>query len=145
MTAMATKMDLAPPTAREITLARPIIGFGEDRQYLLRSIDARYAPYLSLGSVRDSGPQFIVVAPGLIFPDYVIEVPEADADLLGLSDPRLAEVLGLVTRRDKQVPTVNLLGPLVINWSTGIGAQVVLADSDYSAAVPVDQGSARRS
>lgn len=141
-----TQLDVAlesPETLeRKILLAKPIIGFGEDVRYALRGMPPRYAPYLLLDALRDGGPQFVVVPPGLLFPDYVIEIPEADAELLGLESAFDVEVLTLVTSHAGQVPTVNLLGPIVINWTTGIAAQVVLADSPYGVAVPVTAASA---
>jgi flagellar assembly factor FliW len=39
--------------------------------------------------------------------------------------------------RDTQEVSANLLGPLVVNWATGRGTQVVLAESGYSARYPV--------
>lgn len=142
-----TQLDVAPKSAetveRKITLVKPIIGFVDDDRYILRGMPPRYAPYLLLDAVRDGGPQFVVVPPGLLFADYVIEIPEADAELLGLESAFDVEVLTLVTSHAGQVPTVNLLGPIVINWTTGTAAQVVLADSPFGVAVPVTAKSAR--
>jgi len=135
----ASEVVLGP---RPITLVRPIIGFEEDRRYVLSAISSELAPYLALRAERELGPRFIVVAPGLLFPDYVVEVPEQDAALLRLDDPADAEVLVLVTHRRAELPTVNLLGPLVVNWAAGTGAQIVLVESSYGVAVPIDRRSA---
>ena len=144
MTAVATISGHVGSRARAISFARPLIGFPDDERFVLQALEPRYAPYLALSAVRPGGPRFVVVAPGRIFPDYVIEIPEQDVELLGLADEGVVEVLCLVTRRSDGVPTVNLLGPLVVNQATSVAAQVVLADSGYQAAVPVDAARARQ-
>jgi flagellar assembly factor FliW len=129
-------------TARILDFVRPIIGFPASHLYELRELGGGYAPFLALGSVEQVGLMFIAVAPGLLFPDYVLEIPAPDVTLLGLATASDVDVLALVTRRPGKTPTVNLLGPIVADRVTGRALQVVLQDSPYGVAVPVDAATA---
>lgn len=131
------------PLDRLVTMARPLLGFPRSSSFRLHELGERFSPFLALGSLDEAGLEFIVVAPGLLFDDYQVEIPAEDVRLLGLVNTDDAEVLVLVTRRRDAVPTVNLLGPLVINRRCAIATQIVLQDSGYGAAVPVDAGTAR--
>jgi flagellar assembly factor FliW len=76
--------------------------------------------------------------PFTIVPDYEFEIADADAEALGLSDPKDALVLVVLTIHDDPPGvTANLLGPLVVNAATGGGRQLVLAASEYSVRHPV--------
>ena len=76
--------------------------------------------------------------PITIVPDYEFEIADPDAEALGLSDPKDALVLVVLTvHEDPPGVTANLLGPLVVNVTTGRARQLVLAASEYSARQPV--------
>ncbi|HVC25824.1 MAG TPA: flagellar assembly protein FliW [Acidimicrobiales bacterium] len=145
MTDTLTVSDVRSAAAGERALVfdRALIGFPESRAYRLRSLGEAYAPFAALTSADEDGPSFIVVPPGLLFQDYVIEIPEADVAALDLRAAEDVEILALVTRRAGAAPTANLMGPIVVNTRTGHAAQVVLADGGYGVAVPLDSGSAR--
>ena len=131
------------PDERVLEFVRPIIGWEESTRFALRSLGAEYAPYLTMTSLDQAGLQFVVVPPGRLFADYVIEVPAADRQLLALDDRADALVLAIVRRRGVATPVVNLMGPIVVNRRNGHATQVVLQDAAYAAAVPVDAGTAR--
>ena len=131
------------PAERTLTFARPIIGFSGSRRFQLAALGERYAPFMTLSSLDEPGLDFIVVAPGALFADYVIELDGADVSLLGLRDSEEVEVLVLVSRHPGATPTVNLMGPVVVNRRSAVASQIVLQDAGYAVAVPVDAGSAR--
>lgn len=128
---------------RVLSFVRPLIGFPGSTRYVLRSLGEAYEPFAALSSMDEDGLGFIVVSPGALFPDYVVEIPDAEVALLGLTGSADAEVLTLVTRRLGAPPTVNLMGPVVVNRRDQRAMQVVLQDLDYGVAVAVDAGSAR--
>lgn len=136
---------MAPPVAGplEIEFARPMIGWPQSTHFAVRGLGPGYEPYATLCSLDQPGLDFVVVPPGVLFEDYVIEIPADDVETLGLTGPEETAVLVLVTLRDRPVPTVNLMGPLVVNRRTMRGLQVVLDASGYGSAVPVDAGTAR--
>ncbi len=128
---------------RVITFESPLIGFPRSRRFALRGLGDGFEPFATLSSLDEDGLGFIVVAPGELFDDYVVEVPYVDATALGLSGSGDVEVLTLVTRRRGATPTVNLLGPVIVNRRTDRASQVVLEEGTYAVAVPVDALSAR--
>jgi flagellar assembly factor FliW len=135
-------MAAAPATLTQITLARPLLGFPGSSSFCLHELGDGFAPFMALTSLDEAGLYFVVVPPGLLFPDYVLEIPEDDVALLGLEAPEDVAVFVLVTRASGGSPTANLLGPLVVNRLTGVGTQVVLQDGRYGAAVPLSAGRA---
>lgn len=138
--------DGASSDAREevvLDLVRPLIGLDRSSRYALRPLGPRYEPYASLVSLDEQDLRLVVVPPGLIFTDYVIEIPEADCRMLELEHMADVAVLTIVRRKGLPAPVVNLMGPLVVNRRTKRAAQVVLAESGYGVMVPVDSGTAR--
>lgn len=127
----------------ELCFVRPLIGFEHSTRFALRSLGAQYEPYASLVSLDEPDVRFVVVPPGVLFRDYVIEIPESDQQLLALADASEVAVLAIVRRQGVPTPVVNLMGPIVVNRRTREAAQVVLQDSDFGVTVPVDSGSAR--
>ncbi|MCU1492020.1 MAG: hypothetical protein JWM85_3425 [Acidimicrobiaceae bacterium] len=68
----------------------------------------------------------VVAAPGLLWPDYTIEVPDTAASLLELDDPAGAVALVVVTvHADFARSTANLFAPIVVNPARGLALQVV--------------------
>lgn len=126
-----------------IALVRPLIGFPGSLTFKLHSLGEAYEPFKALSSIDEPGLEFIVVRPGLLFCDYVFAIEEDDAAVLGLAEPSDVEVFVLLTRRSDAVPTVNLMGPLVINRRSQLATQIVLHDQSFGAAVPVNAKSAR--
>lgn len=113
-----------------------LLGFPDACSYVRVEIpDAE--GWLWLQSVEDPDLAFLAVDAFLFFPEYDLELPDADAAAMELEASTDAEVLALVTVRHTEDGamesiTANLLGPLVINDRTKVGRQVVLSDSQYS-------------
>ncbi|MDA8291644.1 MAG: flagellar assembly protein FliW [Actinomycetota bacterium] len=142
-TLTVTELRASAVGERAIVFDRPLIGFPGSRTYRLRGLGDEYAPFAALVSADEDGLSFIVVPPGHLFGDYVVEVPEVDVAALEIRSAQDVDVLVLVTRRAGATPTANLMGPIVVNAGTGKAAQLVLAEGGYGVAVPVDAGSAR--
>lgn len=125
------------PVEGEILLqfAAGLPGFPASRAFRLESLGADLEPFCAMRSVAEPGICFTVVPPGVVFRDYTVEIDEQHVDSLGLVDGSDALVLAIVTVADP--PTVNLLGPIVINRRTRAAAQVVQHGSSYGAAVPL--------
>lgn len=119
-----------------------LLGF-PDASSFLRVPVADAEGWLWLQSISDPELAFLAITAFRFFPDYDIELEDADAEVLGLDDAADAEVLALVTVRHDDddgaisAVTANLLGPLVINARTNVGRQVVIADHHYSTREPL--------
>lgn len=118
-----------------------LLGFPDATRYLrVPVVDAE--GWLWLQSVDDPDLAFLAIAAFRFFPDYDIVVPDPDVAALEIEDPSQVDVLALVTMRRADSGavegiTANLLGPVVVNTTSGRGRQVVLADSPYSTREPV--------
>lgn len=100
------------------------------------------APFMWLQAVNVPNLAFILVDPFLINPDYRPDICDADVKRLELDDPSDAFVLAIVNIRnnDDQGITVNLVGPIVINWRKQIGKQVIIQNHlKYSVRHKIDQ------
>jgi flagellar assembly factor FliW len=120
-----------------INFAVGLPGFPRARRFLLQDVSPGRSPVSKMTSLDQEGLQFIVVPPGLFFPDYHVTVDEDTQQRIGLSKTDDAVVLVILTLSPGEVPTANLLGPIVINAKNLEAAQVVQVASNYRAAEPL--------
>ena len=118
-------------------------GFPEARRFSVHPLATDMEPFCRLLSVDRDDIAFVVVPPGALFPHYTVVIDDEHVAQLGLAEPEDAVVLSIVTLAPPPTPpTVNLLGPLVVNRLTWVAAQVVQVQSDYGVAVPLVPSSA---
>ena len=111
-------------------------GFQDHHRYAL--IVEQDSPIEWLQSLEDPAVGFPLMEPFLFYPGYGFELPDGDADFLGLELPEQALVRCLLTVRETaQETTANLLAPIVLNQRTRRGRQVVLQDTDLPVRYPV--------
>jgi flagellar assembly factor FliW len=127
---------------KQLDFVRPVVAFEKSRRYVVRPLGPNYAPYASLTSLDQPDVAFVVTVPGLLYPDYVVQLPERDCEELQLRAPTEVMVLAIVRRKDVPVPVVNLMAPIVVNRHLAIASQVVLEGSTWGLTVPVDAPSA---
>lgn len=132
----------APVAQSEQVVQLPLglLGFERYKRFALVS-SPEEAPFLWLQVVDDADLAFLVVSPFAVDADYSPDIPEADAQFLGLKNPHDALVYNIVTLHKQGPATVNLKGPVVINRHTFIGKQVVpLNAADLSLRHPLPAG-----
>lgn len=123
--------------ASDVRLPMGLLGFEDLKDYILVSKPDE-EPFQWLQVKENSPLAFVVINPFLVAPDYIPDVPQADADFLGIQDPDDALLFNIVTLHPAGRATVNLKGPIVINRHTGTGKQVVLANaSEYDIHFPL--------
>lgn len=140
MSAKSERSDGIPGLAglSELTFASGIPGFPDVRTFELSTLGDDFLPFARLRSVSHPGVGFTVVAPGLLYPDYSIEIDEEDQEALGVRSPQDVLTMVMVTvPRPPGTPSVNLLGPIVVNRFTGAAAQLVQHRSSYRVAEPL--------
>jgi flagellar assembly factor FliW len=104
-------------------------GFESLRRYAL--IGEADSPVEWLQSLDDPDVSFAVLEPFLFRPDYVFELPDVDAEALGMTEPADALVRCILTlSEDPEKITANLLAPLVLCRRTHLARQVILQDPD---------------
>lgn len=112
-------------------------GFPGRRTFELSDLGAEFRPFLELRGGPGS-PRFVVVPPGAIWPDYALELTDEDAAAIGVQSAADAAVLAIVTLRPApDVPTVNLLGPIVVNVRTAQAVQAVVGPEHGDAMQPL--------
>lgn len=115
-----------------IRFPQGIYAFEEVDEYVVLKNNADNPAVLRLQAVRSKEPRFIVVDPFSICPDYR---PEVSEDVLRILQAKSVGELSLfaiaVIVKDVRMSTVNLKSPIVINFKTRLGMQVILDGSDY--------------
>ena len=103
-----------------------VLGFTQFRHFELRHM-GEDSPFAYLQCVEDEDVGFVVASPFSFFSDYEFELPEAEKNLLKLTRPEEALVLGIITLKQPfEESTMNLIAPIVINVNERIGRQIVL-------------------
>ncbi|MDB5095598.1 MAG: hypothetical protein JWM80_19 [Cyanobacteria bacterium RYN_339] len=110
-----------------------LLGFETKQRYFLIDSDEA-APMRWLQCADQQELAFLVVEPGLFFPDYGFEIHADDREMLQLgTDQDVVVACLVVIPDDPMLMTINLMGPLVLNPDMRMGKQVVLHDGTYSA------------
>jgi flagellar assembly factor FliW len=130
--------DLKLRSSDVFLFAQGILGFPECRRFaLLRGIhDGLYW----LQSMEYSALAFLLVDPFTVVDNYAADVPPSQLADLGAASATDIAILAMVTLPSVsgEMPTVNLRGPLAINFRTRRAKQIVSHEGDYSVRCPVD-------
>lgn len=132
-------MSESPAVPAEQVLQFPdgIPGFARSRRFVLVEL-AEDSAFQILQSLDEPEVSLVVGVPWLFFPDYAPVLGEDDRRDLGISSPEDAIVFCAVALDDDSDQVyLNLLGPFVVNATTRLGRQVVLADPAQPVRAPV--------
>lgn len=130
--------DLDVATDNVFTFPKGLLGFPECRRFaLLRG--ARDGLFW-LQSMEYSTLAFLLIDPFAVEADYSFDVPPSQIIEIGAGDPADIGLLAVVTlpANRGELPTVNLQGPIVINFRTRRAKQIVSQEADFSVRCPVD-------
>ena len=120
-----------------LTFDEGLLGFPESKKFVL--LPATPDGVLWLHGVDDPSLAFLVIDPYSHFPDFVLDVPDADQAQMGLRPDSETAVLAIVTHpRSGSRATCNLQGPIVVDFTSRRGWQVIVADSDYGTRHEID-------
>ncbi|MDB5038409.1 MAG: fliW [Bacteriovoracaceae bacterium] len=119
--------------SRIIRFADGLLGFPIAKSFFLADDPAEEGmPFKWLICIEDPELMFLVTDPGVFFKDYVFDLSAEDQKYLNVKSPEDLSVITVLTvPADPKLITANLKGPLVINWKTLVGRQLVLKDSAY--------------
>jgi flagellar assembly factor FliW len=114
------------PESHHLVLPAGLPGFPGAFRWELAELEED-SPFAVMTSLEVPDLELLVALPFSFFPDWEVELADADADRLGIVDPADAMILVIVNSGDRpEEATVNLLAPLVVNVGTGLAAQIVL-------------------
>ncbi len=103
-----------------------LLGF-EDCQHWVILADAGNTAVAWMQSMQMPDVALPVVSPRRFVPDYQVHLDPEDLKPLHLKSTEQAYVLGVVSR-DRDVLTLNLRAPLIINLDRRLGGQVITVD-----------------
>lgn len=147
MTAQPDSIVLSGPAEESQPIEFPagLIGFDEWKHFVVIT-HPDSGPLRLLQSLDDIRISFIIADPRQIIPDYYILLSEADTQSLQfpgrsqipwLDESQCSIYCILSAQEEPFSVTANLLGPLVINWQTGLARQVILSNSGYNPRYPL--------
>jgi flagellar assembly factor FliW len=120
---------------RTIEFPRGILGFPQYKQYILIQPE-QDSTFYWLQSLQTADLAFVVTDPLLFVPDYQVPLREESRVELGVQDLSEANVLVIVNKVGDTL-TANLQGPLVINATTRVAAQIVISEKKYQTRHPI--------
>ncbi len=103
-----------------------LLGF-EDCQHWVILADADNPAVAWLQSMQKPDVALPVVSPRRFVPDYQVRIDPKDVEILQLTSVEQAFVLGVVSR-DRDVLTLNLRAPVIVNLDRRLGCQVITVD-----------------
>lgn len=115
---------------RVITFPKGLLGFGTSTRFCLLE-PADDACFFWLQSLDDPSLAFVVTDPNFFVPDFSVPIRQEQMDELKIASLNDAQVFVIVNKADNTL-TGNLQGPLVINTTTRMGEQFVLAEKRWS-------------
>lgn len=120
---------------RTIEFPHGILGFPQYKQYILIQPE-QDSTFYWLQSLQTADLAFVVTDPLLFVPDYQVPLREESRVELGVQDLSEANVLVIVNKVGDTL-TANLQGPLVINATTRVAAQIVISEKKYQTRHPI--------
>lgn len=108
--------------------SKGIPGFDEQTDFAL--INMEDTPFWYLQSLKDKELSFLLSDPFIFYPNYEFELPDNEAEGLGL-DPQVVIRCIITLKEQAQQSTINLLAPIVLNPERNSGKQIVLHSSPY--------------
>ena len=129
--------ELNVPAECIIRFVSSLAGFPRHKRFALFPYEEN-SPFYLLQSVSNPALTFLMVDPYRFFDGYVFELDDDLATDLGFSEANPPAVYTLTTLHDKlEDATVNLLGPILVNWANRTAAQMTLHNSSYPVRQPL--------
>jgi len=128
-----------------IEFPRGLPAFEEERRFLLVEGPAE-RPVVFLQSVEREELAFICLPVRAVVPDYRLAASPEDLEEVGWKGEAEAGsesgllCLAIVTVREGEAPTANLMAPVVINPETRRGVQAIQTETPYSHRHPLGVG-----
>ncbi len=118
---------------RVITFPEGIVGFTELKRFIVADDpNDPTMPFKWLIPLENPDMIFLVTDPGIFFNDYAFDLEEEHKEFIGARTEDDVSVITLLTvPSDPSKITSNLRAPLVINWRSMVGRQLILRSTNY--------------
>ncbi|OPZ18707.1 MAG: Flagellar assembly factor FliW [candidate division BRC1 bacterium ADurb.BinA364] len=122
------------PDNKIINIPEGILGFPNDRRFVILDHDADDTPFKWLQSADSASLAFIVIDPRLMVAGYQLEFDEQSVALFGPIVPSefIPMVIVNVPQSDPIKMTANLKAPIVVSEEKRLGRQIILSSEEYS-------------
>jgi len=115
-----------------ILFAGGLPGFPGETKFALFPYE-KESPFSIMQSIANPDLTFLLADPYRFYNDYMFELDDQVAIDWGFSTANPPHVYTVATLKDTlEQMTVNLLAPIVVNWVTRIGAQLIIENKNYS-------------
>jgi flagellar assembly factor FliW len=132
--------EIEPTDMPTIEFVSAMPGFPGHHSFVLVRLGDEGQLY-ALTSLVDPALRFLVIAPGLFFPEYEPEIEDETLRVLEVTDPSQLLLLLVVTATASLADaTANLLAPIIVDQSTRRAVQVVLTGSGLPVRAPLIGG-----
>jgi len=109
-----------------------ILGFEYIKRFVILGKNEEGNPFHWLQGVDDPDIALVIIDPRTFKPDYVVEVPDEEVEILEIKDPEKVLVFSVVVvPEDLSKMTANLSAPILINIENSKGKQVVMDNEEY--------------
>ncbi|MBF0431970.1 MAG: flagellar assembly protein FliW [Fibrobacteria bacterium] len=109
-----------------------IPGFENSKRFIIISVP-EYEPFHWLQCIEGERIRFAIINPLVFKPDYNPKINRAEIGTLNISEPKDLLMYVIVTLRSPlSDSSVNLMGPLFVNFKTKTGKQIIIEDNAYS-------------
>lgn len=121
----------APDAVIPLSLVAPMPGFAEATGWRLSHWGEADSPFKLLAAEGDDAPAFVVVEPGVFYPELEIVLDETTITQLSIEAPEDVALLVILTLgEDLASTTANLLGPIVVNVKTNQAVQMIRTNTE---------------
>ncbi|WP_158223819.1 MULTISPECIES: flagellar assembly protein FliW [unclassified Cohnella] len=108
-------------------------GFAHCKRFVLAEEEAN-KPFGTLKCLDSEETSFVIVDPFFFFKEYEFELPEHAIKELQLVSSQSLIIRVIVTWRGSlSSATVNLVAPVILNANVGLGKQIILSNTSYTA------------
>jgi flagellar assembly factor FliW len=127
----------ATATERLIQFDEGLIGFYDCKNFMLVERED-IAPFLWLQSTERQDVGFLVIDPALVVHDYKAVIPNREWDSLGIRSAAEGQILVTCSVGSRSASsTGNLQAPLLVNYNTNIGKQIILTETGLTSRHPL--------
>jgi flagellar assembly factor FliW len=121
----------------EVSIPDGLIGLPSYKNFILQIVE-ELLPVMLMVCRDEKRISFPMIDPSLINPDYSPKLSAEDLSLLGIAREGDASWFSILNvQNDSLEVTANLMAPIAINPTSGVGRQVILSKSGYKAAHPI--------
>lgn len=129
--------ELDVPDEQILDFPQGVLGFSEETKFALMEYKPN-SPFYILQSVLDVNLTFLMINPFAFFNDYEFAMDDELIGEIGLNEENPPAVFNIATIKDKlESMTVNLAGPVLVNYRDRKGMQLVIEKTSFPTRYPL--------